>query len=392
MDKVTFVVIFMIEMSYLPRNFLIKTPRNSITSSLLGGGKPEDIFLLRALRIKNISKEKISIQELRFSLKSNGNVQQIISFPKEMLAIRAEKLSKIGEFIGTVKSNPEEEKERIIEFKNVFGEEPFWDFGKLTDKMELKPLDETGLWGKTFKACLSDPVDEMEITVVFEMNGEVKTSSISVPIKEYSSKNEYIFPLKGACLVWGNWDITINSHRLAHSQEFGMDFVYLNDDLTFPHTVKTKNEDFKTYRKDVYAVYDGEVIDVFDKAPENPIAPDTFPPEKQEEIKKKYGWHAIAMGNYIIIKHPNDEYSGYAHLSTGSATVKKGDKVKQGQVIGKVGNAGHSAGPHLHFQIINGPDFLTARGLPCHFVNIVDFMGKDVSLIQDNLVIVHTKE
>lgn len=53
-------------------------------------------------------------------------------------------------------------------------------------------------------------------------------------------------------------------------------------------------------------------------------------------------------GNYIRIKHNNDFISGYAHLS--EILVKKDKKVKQGDIIGLVGNTGvHSTGPHLHF-------------------------------------------
>jgi murein DD-endopeptidase MepM/ murein hydrolase activator NlpD len=56
-------------------------------------------------------------------------------------------------------------------------------------------------------------------------------------------------------------------------------------------------------------------------------------------------------GNYVRVKH-NDQYSSqYSHLRT--ATVKQGDKITRGQVIGLVGSTGvSSTGPHLHYEII----------------------------------------
>jgi murein DD-endopeptidase MepM/ murein hydrolase activator NlpD len=70
--------------------------------------------------------------------------------------------------------------------------------------------------------------------------------------------------------------------------------------------------------------------------------------------------------------------------------VKKGDKVKQGQILGEVGNSGNSGGPHLHFQLMDGPSILTGRGLPCHFTNVRDFFGERVDFIEHNGLIVHT--
>ncbi|MDR3325646.1 MAG: M23 family metallopeptidase [Spirochaetaceae bacterium] len=55
------------------------------------------------------------------------------------------------------------------------------------------------------------------------------------------------------------------------------------------------------------------------------------------------------FGRYVIVSHPGDYQSMYAHLS--STAVSQGAKVGQGDKIGEVGNTGHSTGSHLHFAI-----------------------------------------
>jgi len=55
--------------------------------------------------------------------------------------------------------------------------------------------------------------------------------------------------------------------------------------------------------------------------------------------------------NFIVIRHPNGEYSRYDHLSYHSATVKVGQHVKVGKEIARVGMTGYTYLPHLHFQV-----------------------------------------
>ena len=60
-------------------------------------------------------------------------------------------------------------------------------------------------------------------------------------------------------------------------------------------------------------------------------------------------------GNYMSIRHNGKISTAYAHLHRFAKGMRKGKRVKQGQLIGYVGSTGRSTGPHLHYEVlVNG--------------------------------------
>ena len=58
-------------------------------------------------------------------------------------------------------------------------------------------------------------------------------------------------------------------------------------------------------------------------------------------------------GNCVKIKHNSTYSTVYAHLSKFANGIRKGKRIKQGQIIGYVGSTGKSTGPHLHYEVIH---------------------------------------
>ena len=60
-------------------------------------------------------------------------------------------------------------------------------------------------------------------------------------------------------------------------------------------------------------------------------------------------------GNCVKIKHNSTYETVYAHMKNFAKGIKKGKKIRQGEIIGYVGSTGMSTGPHLHYEVrLNG--------------------------------------
>ena len=79
-----------------------------------------------------------------------------------------------------------------------------------------------------------------------------------------------------------------------------------------------------------------------------------------------------SFGNTIIIAHPNQYFSLYAHLN--KSVVSSKNYVEKGQLIGYAGQSGNTDGPHLHFEIWKNDTIIDPRNL------IKEYRIKDVSI------------
>ena len=106
-------------------------------------------------------------------------------------------------------------------------------------------------------------------------------------------------------------------------------------------------------------VHDGIDIGSVQKNVDNVIAAKdgtVIYPKESDNISHEDGSiSSSGYGNYVIIDHGDGTTTLYGHMYKDTITVRAGDSVKQGQVIGKVGSSGRSTGTHLHFTIkVNG--------------------------------------
>ncbi|MGB3696356.1 MAG: M23 family metallopeptidase [Gordonia sp. (in: high G+C Gram-positive bacteria)] len=150
---------------------------------------------------------------------------------------------------------------------------------------------------------------------------------------------------------------------LADSQRFAIDWMRTDDRGRFYVGDKTSNDSYQDYGQNVYAVADGTITATLDDVTAN--APGILP-ASDPVLAAKITVDNVD-GNHIVQDLGGGVWAMYAHLQEGSLLVKPGDKVTKGQLIGKLGNTGNSNAPHLHFQLMDGPNLIGSDGIPYVF-------------------------
>jgi len=172
-------------------------------------------------------------------------------------------------------------------------------------------------------------------------------------------------PLKGQAWVAANGCCTADTvHRgsvqsinggFFDAQRYAIDWMRLDDQGRFVHGDPAKVESYTAYGADVIAVADATVVDALDDLDDQ--VPGQLPDPSTITVR-------TVDGNHVVLDLGAGSYAFYAHLQKGSVRVKVGDRVKRGQLLGKLGNSGNTSAPHLHFHVMRGASVLGSDGAP----------------------------
>jgi len=206
--------------------------------------------------------------------------------------------------------------------------------------------------------CLG--VDNIRVAAeVLNESGEIMNSEVRTRLITYEPKTELVLPFRGAWYAVHAYDM-LSSHRFSLSQRFAIDFLKVDVHGRTFRRDGLRCEDYYAFGQPILAPGDGVVADMANDVDEN--IPKK-PPSEEDFRDNPYR----ALGNFVLIDHENGEYSLLAHLRKGSVRVRRGERVKKGQLIAECGYSGNATEPGLHYHLMAGPDPFTSSGLPCIF-------------------------
>jgi len=170
----------------------------------------------------------------------------------------------------------------------------------------------------------------------------------------YKDVTKLKLPFSGDWFVeQGGRSTFLNGYFMNEEQRFSLDFVLIKNGRLFSGD-GSENSQYYCFGQPVLAPADGQAVMVEDGFQDNLPGRPT---------------HDSARGNMVLLSHGNSEFSIMDHLKQNSVRVKKGDKVKQGDVVGECGNSGPSSVPHLHYMLQNSGGLPLPDSLPAQFVD-----------------------
>lgn len=233
----------------------------------------------------------------------------------------------------------------------------------------LTPLPEAFELRFYFRNPQAFAIDSANVRVIVaDAKGRRAEQMLRILVQYYRQKTSLIVPFRGKGAIGQDW-VTNGGHG-GHgdfTDEFGVDLRGLDENWAEQKNEADENEASVSWGREIIAPAAGTVTYARNDVPDNPRPGVT--PDKDWYAKQHDSLNAYA-GNCVIIDHGNSEYSVMMHMQKGSVTVKVGDRVAAGQVIGKLGSSGDTFGPHLHYQLQSGPQLWHGQGLPFRFQNV----------------------
>jgi hypothetical protein len=164
-----------------------------------------------------------------------------------------------------------------------------------------------------------------------DANGRRQEQRLAIPIRYYQQKTSLILPFRGHGII-GQDFVTSGGHG-GHgdfSDEFGVDIDGLDQNYG-ELSEADENAADAGWGREIIAPAAGTVVYARNDVPTNPRPSDS---PGEDWYRRLHDPVNASAGNCVIIDHGNSEYSVMMHMQPGSVTVKVGDRVAVGQVIG----------------------------------------------------------
>jgi biotin carboxyl carrier protein len=200
---------------------------------------------------------------------------------------------------------------------------------------------------------------------VADAKGRRAEQTLEIPIRYYQQKTSLTFPIRGKGVIGQDW-ITNGGHGGSWNA-FAIDIDGLDQNYAAQLNDANENASDPGWGREILAPAAGTVVYARNDVPTNPH------PGEEPGDNWYRALHDPVMayaGNCVVVDHGNSEYSVMMHMQPGSVTVKVGDRVATGQVLGRLGNSGDAFGPHLHYQLQSGPQLFRDEPLPFKFHNM----------------------
>ncbi|MDV5147147.1 M23 family metallopeptidase [Streptomyces sp. SBC-4] len=179
--------------------------------------------------------------------------------------------------------------------------------------------------------------------------------------------------------VTGRWsamnspaDRTPSHGTHQYGQTYAIDIVEEDEERPRPAfawlwPLVRRNRDFPAFDAPLLAVADATVVHAEDGQRDH-LSRNSLPAVLylmliESAVRVLAGARRVT-GNHLVLDLGDGTYAMYAHLRRGSLAVRAGDRVVAGQELARCGNSGNSTEPHVHFQLMDGPDLDTAVGVP----------------------------
>jgi hypothetical protein len=194
-----------------------------------------------------------------------------------------------------------------------------------------------------------------------------RTATLLLLLATFSAQaQQYHLPFNGRWFVMQGGDtLNVDQHMSVRAQWFGLDFAKVGG-LSQRELSRTASpsraEDFYSWGEPVLAPADGDVASVIDALPDNPLGvKDTGHP----------------TGNRVVITVAPTRFVILAHFQRGTISVKAGQRVRRGEVLGKCGNSGNSDFPHVHMHVQDSAELNAGNGQNATFASInVELTGR----------------